>query len=126
MNTDKAEERTTKYTKDTKMKINHASPGGANEDNKEGRSFSDSFVSFVIFCSKHHPCLWCFSWFIIRLRVLRVSVVQPLPCIRCIPWFTGILVLCVPLRKPLLPLRSNPLFMKPDPLVLPVFSPTAP
>src|SRR5258708_1412781 len=52
MNRDEAEERTTKYTKHTKMKINHASPGGANEANKEGRSFSDSFVTFVIFCSQ--------------------------------------------------------------------------
>ena len=92
MNTDKAEERTTKYTKDTKMKINHASPGGANEDNKEGRSFSDSFVTFVIFCSQ------LFRVF----GVFRGSASGSVPFVSL--WFTGIL-LCVPLRKPLLPLR---------------------
>src|SRR5260221_4484062 len=61
----------------------------ANEDNKEGRSFSDSSVTSVTFCSKPHPCNPCsptsraalmLFWLIPWLRNIPISAPGPSLC----------------------------------------------
>src|SRR5260221_9346236 len=91
--------KTTEHTDHTEMKADRIMAGQnhnfteAHEDNKERRSFSDSFVSFVSFCSNSHPCIPSNPWLNSAFRVfsvfrgspsgsvpLRASVVQEFRC----------------------------------------------
>src|SRR5260221_1059837 len=94
----------------------------ANEDNKEGRSFSDSSVTSVTFCSNPHPCIpcspasraalmlfWLIPWLrnipisapgpsLCSLRSLWLNFVPPLSPFRIFRVFRGLRSCSVPLR----------------------------